>query len=246
MLPVSWSIYGLIQHFSMSQSNLYIDIGNSAIKWRTSDSKVFSEDIENFSITALDQSKTAWLSAVAHSDIVQEIYTHFEAINILKPHKRFGNLSLSYDDPSMLGADRFSAMLGAIDHFPNKPLLVIDIGSAITFDIVGKNGLHHGGYIMPGMKALRGSFEKFKTSDLSIGSKGYAINTDDAWSQGTYTMMIGAINYQIESFQSNFSDGVVAVCGGQVKEIKQDLPKAIELFDNLVLDGLESYSQSMG
>ena len=59
-------------------------------------------------------------------------------------------------------------------------------------------------------------------------------------------MMIGAINYQIESFQSNFSDGVVAVCGGQAKEIKQELPKYIELFDNLVLDGLESYSQSMG
>ena len=40
----------------------------------------------------------------------------------------------------MLGSDRFSAMLGAINHFPNKPLLVIDIGSAITFDVIDKNG----------------------------------------------------------------------------------------------------------
>ena len=215
----------------MSQSNLYIDIGNSAIKWRTSDSKVFSENIENFSITALNPSNVAWLSAVAHSDIVQEIYTHFETFNIIKPHKRFGNLTLSYDDPSMLGADRFSAMLGAINHFPNNPLLVIDIGSAITFDVIDKNGLHQGGLIMPGMKALRGSFEKFKTSDLSIGSKGYANNTDDAWSQGTYTMMIGAINYQIESFQSNFSDGVVAVCGGQAKKIKKELLKIFVIYE---------------
>jgi type III pantothenate kinase len=230
----------------MSQSNLYIDIGNSAIKWRSSDSKVFSEDLENFSITALDQSKTAWLCAVAHSDIVQEISTHFETINILEPHKRFGNLTLSYDEPSMLGADRFSAMLGAINHFPNQPLLVIDIGSAITFDIIDKNGLHHGGLIMPGMKALRGSFEKFKTSDLSLGSTSLANNTGDAWKNGTYAMMIGAIHYQIKSFQSNFSDGVVTACGGMVKEIKKELPKSIELFDNLVLDGLESYSQSMG
>ena len=230
----------------MSQSNLYIDIGNSAIKWRTSDSKVFFEDIENFSITALNQSSTAWLSAVAHSDIVQNITTHFEIINFIKPQKIFGNLILSYDDPSILGADRFSAMLGAINHFPNNPLLVIDIGSAITFDAIDKNGLHHGGLIMPGIKALRGSFEKFKTSDLSISLKGYANNTDDAWKQGTYAMIIGAINYQIESFQSNFNNGVVCVCGGKVKEIKKELPKSIELFDNLVLDGLESYSQSMG
>ena len=230
----------------MSQSNLYIDIGNSAIKWRTSDSKVFFEDIENFSITALNQSSTAWLSAVAHSDIVQNITTHFEIINFIKPQKIFGNLILSYDDPSMLGADRFSAMLGAINHFPNKPLLIIDIGSAITFDVVDKTGLHYGGLIMPGIKALRGSFEKFKTSDLSLNLKSLANNTDDAWKQGTYAMMISAINHQIESFKSNFSDGVVTVCGGKAKEIKKELPKSIELFDNLVLDGLESYSQSMG
>jgi type III pantothenate kinase len=38
----------------------------------------------------------------------------------------------------------------------------------------------------------------------------------------------------------------VTACGGMVKEIKKELPKSIELFDNLVLDGLESYSQSMG
>jgi type III pantothenate kinase len=230
----------------MSQSNLYIDIGNSAIKWRTSDSKVFSEDIENFSIKVLNQSNAAWLSAVAHSGIVQEISNYFETINIIKPLKRFGNLTVSYDDPSMLGVDRFSAMLGAINHFPNNPLLVVDIGSAITFDVIDKNGLHHGGLIMPGMKALRGSFEKFKTSDLSLDLKGLANSTDDAWRQGTYAMMVGAINYQIESFQSNFSDGVVAVSGGQANEIKKELPKSIELFDNLVLDGLESYSQSMG
>ena len=230
----------------MSQSNLYIDIGNSAIKWRTSDSQVFSEDVENFSITAFNQSSTAWLSAVAHSDIVQDITTHFEIINIIKPQKIFGNLTLSYDDPSMFGADRFSAMLGAIKHFPNIPLLIIDIGSAITFDVVDKNGLHHGGLIMPGIKALRGSFEKFKTSDLSVSLKSLANNTEDAWQQGTYAMMISAINHQIESFKSNFSDGVVTICGGKVKEIKKELPKSIELFDNLVLDGLESYSHSMG
>ncbi len=230
----------------MSQSRLFIDIGNSAVKWRTSDSKVFSEGIENFSITALSQSNTAWLSAVAHSDIVQSISTHFETINIIKPQKRFGNLTLSYKDPSKLGADRFAAMLGAINHFPDKPLLVIDIGSAITFDVIDKSGLHQGGLIMPGLSSLRGSFEKFKTSNLTSGSKDLANNTDDAWENGTYAMMISAINYQIESFQSNFSDGIIAICGGMIKEIKQELPDSIEFFDNLVLDGLESYSQSMG
>ena len=125
----------------MSQSNLYIDIGNSAIKWRTSDSKVFSEDIENFSIKALNQSKHCLVECCCSFRHCSGYFrTHFETINIIKPQQKFGNLTLSYDDPSMLGADRFSAMLGAINHFPNNPLLVIDIGSAITFDVVDKNG----------------------------------------------------------------------------------------------------------
>ena len=230
----------------MSQSNLYIDIGNSAVKWRTSDSIVFSEDIENFSITALNQFNKTWLSAVAHPDIVQDMSVYFETITIIKPQQKFGNLTLSYKDPSFMGADRFAAMLGAINHFPESSLLVIDIGSAITFDVIDKNGIHQGGLIMPGMKALRESFEKFKTSDLSSGLKGLANNTDDAWKQGTYAMMIGAINYQIESFQSTFSDGVISICGGKAKEFKKELPESIKFFDNLVLDGLESYSQSMG
>ena len=230
----------------MSQSNLFIDIGNSAIKWRTSDSKVFSESIENFSITLLNESNIAWVSAVAYPNIIQDMSNHFEMINIIEPQKKFGSLTLSYEDPSKLGTDRFVAMLGAIKHFPDKPLLVIDIGSAITFDVIDKNGLHQGGLIMPGIRALRGSFKKFKTSDLSLGLIGLANNTDDAWRFGTHAMMVGAINYQIESFQSNFLNGVVSICGGMAKEIKKELPESIEFFDNLVLDGLESYSQSVG
>ena len=230
----------------MSQSNLFIDIGNSAIKWRTSDSKVFSESIENFSITLLNESNIAWVSAVAYPNIIQDMSNHFEMINIIEPQKKFGSLTLSYEDPSKLGTDRFVGMLGAIKHFPDKPLLVIDIGSAITFDVIDKNGLHQGGIIMPGISALRGSFKKFKTSDLSVGLIGLANNTDDAWRFGTHAMMVSAINYQIESFQSNFSNGVVSVCGGMAKEIKKELPESIEFFDNLVLDGLESYSQSVG
>ena len=230
----------------MSQSNLFIDIGNSAIKWRTSDSKVFSESIEKFSITLLNESNIAWVSAVAYPNIIQDMSNHFEMINIIEPQKKFGSLTLSYEDPSKLGTDRFVAMLGAIKHFPDKPLLVIDIGSAITFDVIDKNGLHQGGLIMPGISALRGSFKKFKTSDLSVGLIGLANNTDDAWRFGTHAMMVSAINYQIESFQSNFSDGVVSVCGGMAKDIKKELPESIEFFENLVLDGLESYSQSVG
>ena len=137
-------------------------------------------------------------------------------------------------------------MLGAMNQFSKKPLLVIDIGSAMTFDVIDRDGIHQGGLIMPGLGALRISFSKFETTDLSTNIDGLARNTTDAWKNGTQAMLISSINNQIEKFNDMFSDGIVTICGGLVDEIKNELPDSVQNFDNLVLDGLECYSQTVG
>ena len=133
-----------------------------------------------------------------------------------------------------------------MERFPKKALLVIDIGSAMTFDVIDNNGLHQGGLIMPGLSALRNSFTKFETTDVSTNIDGLANNTKDAWKSGTQVMLLSSINDQIEKFNEMFSDGIVTICGGLVHEIKNELPESVQIFDNLVLDGLECYSQTVG
>jgi type III pantothenate kinase len=230
----------------MSQSKIFIDIGNSAIKWRTPDSKVYSEKVSNFRSNTLTQADSAWVSVVANSNIVDDIKTLFKEFNLVNSQKKCNNLVLAYDDSSSLGSDRFCAMLGAMNHFPQKPLLLIDVGSAMTFDIIDVTGLHQGGLIMPGLASLRKSFTKFETSDLSVLDNGLASDTVNAWKNGTQAMLLSAIKIQIDRFQDKYTDGVVAICGGTVDEIKSQLPKSIQIFDNLVLDGLECYSQTVG
>ena len=137
-------------------------------------------------------------------------------------------------------------MLGAMNQFSKKPLLVIDIGSAMTFDVIDRDGIHQGGLIMPGLGALRISFSNFETTDLTTNTGGLARNTTDAWKNGTHAMLISSINDQIEKFNEMFSDGIVTICGGFVDEIKNELPNSVKIFDNLVLDGLECYSQTVG
>ena len=153
---------------------------------------------------------------------------------------------VAYDDPSSLGSDRFFAMLGAMNQFSKKPLLVIDIGSAMTFDVIDRDGIHQGGLIMPGLVAIRASFSKFETTDVSTSIDALASNTTDAWKSGTQAMLISSINDQIEKFNYMFSDGIVTICGGLVCKIKNELPDSVQIFDNLVLDGLECYSQTVG
>ena len=230
----------------MSQSSLFIDIGNSAVKWRTPDSEVFTQKVDIFSSKLLPEAELAWVSAVAHPNILQAIKAQFTNVKLVEPLKQYGRLTLSYDDPSKLGVDRFLAMLEALERFPDIPLLVIDAGSAVTFDVLDSKGLHQGGLIMPGIKALRQSFPKFSTGDLSLTSSALKNNTEGAWRSGTHAMLVSAINSQIRNFELEYPGGVVTICGGTAKEVLKELPESVKPFDNLVLDGLESYSQSMG
>ena len=230
----------------MSQSNIFLDIGNSAIKWRTKESNVYSKNVNEFSLTTLPQADTAWVSAVANLHIVDDLGTHFDRVNLIPSQKKFNNLNISYDDSTSLGSDRFFAMIGAITYYPKKPLLIIDIGTAMTFDVINQDGYHQGGLIMPGLEVLRKSFLKFETTDVSTNIDGLASKTSDAWKSGTKAMLFSSINDQIEKFNDMFSDGIVTICGGLVNEIKNELPKSVQIFDNLVLDGLECYSQTVG
>ena len=230
----------------MSQSNIYIDIGNSAVKWRTLESDVYSKYVDEFLTSTLPQADSAWVSAVANLDIVDDIKCLFKEFHLVDSQKKCNNLVVAYDDPSSLGSDRFFAMLGAMNQFSKKPLLVIDIGSAMTFDVIDGDGYHQGGLIMPGLGVLRKSFSKFETTDISTNFAGLANNTKDAWKSGTQVMLLSSINDQIEKFNEMFSDGIVTICGGLVHEIKNELPESVQIFDNLVLDGLECYSQTVG
>ena len=230
----------------MSQSKIFIDIGNSAIKWRTTESNVYSKDVGGFLLNTLPQADSAWVSAVANLQIVLDLEAYFDEVHLLNTQNNFNNLQISYDDSSSLGSDRFFAMLGAMERFPNQALLIIDIGSAMTFDVINMDGYHQGGLIMPGLGVLRKSFSKFETTDVSTNVDGLANNTKDAWKSGTQVMLLSSINSQIEKFNEMFSDGIVTICGGLVHEIKNELPESVQIFDNLVLDGLECYSQTVG
>ena len=230
----------------MSQSSLFVDIGHSAVKWRTLDSEVFSQNVDKFSEKYLPDNKSVWLSAVAYPQMVEAIIKKFSNVEVVKSLSHFGSLTIAYEEPLDLGSDRFLAMLGAMRHFPDRNMLIIDVGSALTIDVVNENGEHQGGLIMPGLQALRGSFAKFATNTKSLNSSNLQSSTDKAWLSGTQKMLISSIKEQITGFESEYLDGKVILTGGSVRDFISELPETVNYFDNLVLDGLESYSKSMG
>jgi len=230
----------------MSQSSLFVDIGHTAVKWRTLDSEVFSQGVDKFSEKSLPDSQSVWLSAVAHPQVVETINMKFSVVEVVKSLSHFGLLTIAYEEPLDLGSDRFLAMLGALKHFPDRNMLIIDVGSALTIDVVNESGEHQGGLIMPGLEAIRGSFAKFSTNSNNFHSSGLQNSTDEAWLSGTQAMFISSIKDHISTYKTEQPDGIVALTGGGVKSLISELPETVNYFDNLVLDGLESYSKSMG
>ena len=67
----------------MSQSNIYIDIGNSAVKWRTLESDVYSKNVDEFLTSTLPQADSAWVSAVANLAIVEDIKSLFKEFHLV-------------------------------------------------------------------------------------------------------------------------------------------------------------------
>lgn len=68
-------------------------------------------------------------------------------------HKSIGNFPLAYPFPSEIGADRLANAI-AVHSFYETPAIVIDMGTATTFDVVSKSGGYEGGVITPGAQGF--------------------------------------------------------------------------------------------
>ena len=77
-----------------------------------------------------------------------ERYFHLRPL-IVGPGIKTG-IRLNYENPRSIGADRIVNVVGAYEQY-GGPLIVIDIGTATTFDVVAKNGDFLGGVIAPGI-----------------------------------------------------------------------------------------------
>ena len=154
---------------------LLLDFGNSAIKgqwW-------FMGELQSSFSCRLDHNWQARLksvlpdieatqcyyASVADPDSEAQLLTHLKAITGLETYvqlstqKNVAGVHNGYADPEKLGVDRWLALLGAIDFAGPGDKLIIDAGSAITVDLLTKDGEHLGGAILPGFNT---SIARFK------------------------------------------------------------------------------------
>jgi len=224
----------------LDKTTLFIDVGNTAVKWLF-DGDYQSVAVTEFNPTLLPKSKRIFVSCVGDKTLLEGLKNTI----FVESQATFNIFKSAYKNADELGVDRFLAMIATINQYPDQTRLIVDAGSALTFDLVLADGTHQGGLIMPGLGKLRRSFDQFCTESQQLHNHKLADNTSDAWACGTGQMFTSVINAQIEHYLDEFGDLVVVLSGGDSKLLALRLSHAVKLQPNLVLDGLSIYAQTL-
>jgi type III pantothenate kinase len=130
---------------------------------------------------------------------VCELYFHLKPL-FIEPGVRTG-LPILTDNPGEVGADRIVNCVAAFDHF-GGPTIVVDMGTATTFDVISRKGEFLGGAIAPGLRisadALFSRAARLPRVDIKRPAKVIGTGTVDNMQIGLYYGYIGLVDGILE------------------------------------------------
>lgn len=169
---------------------------------------------------------------------------HFHKEAYFIDHTTDTGITIKIDYPPELGADRIADAVGGL-HFFNPPIIVIDHGTAITFDVISRDYEYIGGCIFPGIElsihSLAEKTAKLERIHFSIPKSILSTNTEDHIRAGIYYCCLGGLSYMIKEYKKiTGKDTKVIATGGLSKYFRKKIEN-IDLFEpNLIYYGLKN------
>lgn len=221
-----------------------IDIGNTRIK-----TAVFSSGgtLEDKSVFDTLQEASDWHAAKGSTSVILATVRPEQALEApyklhrLGPESRlpFENL---YKSPNTLGADRIAAMAAAAIQFPEQAVLVFDIGTCITIDVLHPGKRYLGGNISPGieirLQALHQMTGRLPLVSADAAHSFMGTDTRSAIAAGVISGIQNELEGYIRHFQIRYPDLLTVFCGGD--QSRFDLSGKYKIFatPDFVLQGL--------
>ena len=151
-------------------------------------------------------------------------------------------MPVHYDNPAEVGADRIVNGVAAFEKF-GGPCIVVDFGTATTFDVVSAKGEYLGGVITPGIgisaDALFERTARLPRVDIRKPPSMIATNTVNSLQAGLYYGYLGLIDGILERLIAELGDDVKVVATGGLATLMGGGSKYIrEVDDLLTLEGL--------
>jgi len=161
---------------------------------------------------------------------------------VVGPGIRTG-MAIRYDNPREIGPDRLVGAVAAYERFKGA-CIVVDFGTAITFDPVSAQGEYLGGIIMPGLEiALEALTERaaaLPKVDITIAPRALiGKSTIEAIRSGMIYGFAGAVDSVIGRLRAELGSGARSIAtGGLAQAIAPFASSLEEVDDLLILEGL--------
>ena len=239
--------------------NLIIDIGNNSAKFFlfNGEQMILHTRKNNSSFDVIDEWNGLYdIEKVIISSVIADSPELLDSISNLKcPVVRFNNsmqlpLEIKYRTPHTLGSDRLAAAVGAWNEAPERNMVVIDAGSAITVDFIDRNGAYLGGNIAPGIKMRLKALHEYTALLPMVEKEGdtpaIGYDTETAIRSGVINGICHEIDGYINEFKQKYCDVLVFLTGGDEKTLKNRVKNCIFADKYLVAKGLNRILNDYG
>ena len=176
-----------------------------------------------------------------HRAISRALPRYFD-VPVIELSHRVSPVPILCDDPAQLGADRIANVV-AVNRLYKCPAIVIDFGTATTFDVVSAKGEYIGGVIAPGVRAASDSLwqkaERLFPVDFSKPDRVIGTNTHDNLLSGLFYTWVGMMDEIVRRVVIELGQKpTVVVTGGWGDLFGSESMHAPEINSNLTLQGL--------
>lgn len=151
-------------------------------------------------------------------------------------------ITILYDDPRSVGADRLCNAVAGYAKY-RGPLVIVDFGTATTFDVVSRQGEYLGGVITAGIETTSGELHrraaKLPKIDLKFPDKVIGKNTVESMQAGIMYGALDSMETMIRRISKELDDYPTVVATGGFSEMMKKHSKVINKYEpTLVLDGI--------
>ena len=241
---------------NIEQWNLVIDIGNTLLKAAIFKNNLLIVSIEFKDNFELNIERVLDKYPITHS-IVSNVSNFNEGLNYLlsirtKQILFYESIKIpftnSYSTISTLGKDRIALVSAASKEFSKENVLIIDLGSCITYDFKNSKNYYLGGSISPGIHMRYKSLNDY-TANLPLLNFKNITNfvgksTEESIHSGVVNGVVQEVNGTISQYKDEFKEIKIILTGGDSKFLLKKIKNTIFAHSNFLLVGLNFLVES--
>jgi len=181
---------------------------------------------------------------------VRGLCTRYFSLEPLEVTHETAGIRIGYRFPHELGADRLANAAGAAALGP-MPCIIVDFGTATTFDVVDSSGRYLGGAIAPGVGTAAGELfkkaERVNPVDLEFPESALGLETSEAVRSGVLLGAVGATDHLVDLLSAHLDrPPLLWATGGWAEGIASRCRNSLRICPELTLIGIDRIGERAG